>query len=242
VEAEFPPIPVAELGTADLPLRAVSLATSDDYLLVRVLTSSPTRSTGALVPQAQGDWYLSLDEGALLGLARKDAFEAEPMEYDVHADPRSLEIQDQAFVLGLRLWRLAGAGWWRDYQVSGNIHIDGDRLVLEPEAVRELDQSKGAGLVDPLALFAEGLILEAIQDALHIARPAQIEEPIGGAKLVLGVEGASGSGGTLSLRGTASIEEQRSKKNKNRQQKKGRTGAGGKGDGGSTTRGARSSR
>ncbi len=230
IERDFTPIPVAEIGTAEVPIRGMSLATSDDYLLVRVLTSSPLRS-GSLAPHASGDWYLSLDEQAVLGLARRDAFEEGELELEIFADPRSLSVSQQEFSLGLRLWRLAGAGWWRDYQVAGTIAVEGGELSLEPREVAEVDHSRGAALADPLALLAEGMILEAIEEALHIARPAQLTEPIGGAELVLSVDRALGGGGALSLQGSATVKEKGEKKSKqDRKSGSSKKGGGQRGD------------
>jgi hypothetical protein len=214
VEREFPPIPLAELGTDEVPLRAVRLDSGDDYLLVRVLTTSPTRSQASLVPRPGGDWYLSLDEQVLLGLARREAFEAGELELDIHADPRSLAVDQQAFTMGLRLWRLAGAGWWRDYEITGTIDLEDDELRLTPSAVEELEHSRGAGLADPLALLAQGMILEAIAGALEVARPAQLEQPIGGATLSLTVDQAIGAAGALSLQGSSTIQQREQGKEK----------------------------
>ena len=229
IEREFPPIPVAEIGSDTLPVRAVRLASGDDYLRVQVLTTSPLRSDEELAPQAAGDWYLGLDEAVLLGLARREAFEAGELDFEVYADPRSLTIDQQAFTMGLRLWRLAGAGWWRDYQVQGTLSVEDERIELEPDSVTELDHSRGAGLVDPLALLAKGIILEAIEDALQIARPAELSEPIGGARLVLTVDTANAGGGTLSLKGSASVEERKQKSGGQGGKSSGKKNKGGKG-------------
>ncbi len=219
IEQEFPPVPLAEIGDEDLPVRALRLAAEQRYLQIEVLTSSPVRSGTALVPKATGDWYLALDETVLLGLARREAFEAGELDYEVYADPRSLHVDHQAFTMGLRLWRLAGAGWWRDYQVSGTLSLEDGEIGLEPKTVVEQEASRGAAFVDPLALLAQGIILDTIEDALRIARPAELSEPIGGAKLVLTVDSASGGNGALSLKGSATIEE-KSKGGKQKQTKK----------------------
>ncbi len=228
IEREFPPIPVAEIGTDEVPVRAVRLGAQPEYLTIQVLTSSPVRSEAALTPLASGDWYLSLDERVLLGLARREAFETGELDFEVYADPQSLAVDERAFTMGLRLWRLAGAGWWRDYQVSGTLEVEDQQIKLEPSDVVELDHSRGAGLVDPLALLAKGIILDAIEDALQIARPAKLQEPIGGAKLVLTVDRAQGGSGALSLQGSAEIQERKQGK-KDKGQKSGSEGGSGSG-------------
>ncbi len=228
IERQFPAIPVAEIGTDEVPMRALRLQSGDDHLRILVLTDAPSRAAGGVSAQAGGDWYLSIDEQALASIARREAFEAGELDFEVHADPRSLHVDQQAFTMGLRLWRLAGAGWWRDYQVRGNLVVRGDRIELKAEAVEELDHSRGAALVDPLALLAKGFILDAIEEALQIARPAEMSEPIGGARLVLGVEQAHGAGGALTLRGTAEIQEGRRSKTKPRQGRGNGGGSGGK--------------
>jgi hypothetical protein len=227
IERQFPSIPVAEIGADEVPIRALRLQSGDEHLKVQVLTRSPVRAPGGVKPSPGGDWYLSIDERALAGIARREAFEAGELDFEVHADPRSLEVDQQAFTLGLRLWRLAGAGWWRDYQVQGRLSIEGDRIELQAEEVRELEHSRGAALVDPLALLAKGYILDAIEEALQVARPAEISESVGGARLVLGVEQAQGGQGALTLLGTAELQERASKKNK--KQRGGGQGSGRKG-------------
>ena len=67
------------------------------------------------------------------------------------------------------------------------------------------------------------MILGAIEEALHVARPATLEEPIGGARLVLTVDQAEGANGALSLQGSATIEESAKKqKSKGTGKKKGK--------------------
>ncbi len=230
VEADFPPIPLAELGTGDMPVRAVRLESSDGHVLVHALSTSPVQSPGLQLGGGSGDWFVCVDQAALLGLARRASFEAGELEYQVYADPRSLSVQDQEFTMGLRLWRLAGVSWWRDYQVSGTLGLSGQRVELEATEVLEVDHSRGAGLVDPLALLGRGVILSAIEDALHIARPAQLEGRLAGATLLMNIDAAAGQDGALLASGSWSLEERgsgeqrsgsgRSRKGKGRKQKK----------------------
>ncbi|MFH1467694.1 MAG: hypothetical protein ABIO70_25130 [Pseudomonadota bacterium] len=225
VEQDFPAIPIAEVGSQEMPLRALRLGTTPAYLVVDVLTPSPVRSGQALPAPQRADWYLAMDQQVLLGLARKAAFEKGELDYGIYADPSSLALQERSFTLGLRLWRLAGSCWWRDYEVLGDLALDHGHLRLTPSSVHERDHSRGAALLDPLALLARGAILDAIEEALDVARPAEVREPIGGATLVLSVQEATGQGPALVLHGTADLTEKAKKKEKGKKSGgSGRTG------------------
>lgn len=223
VEKDFPAIPIAEVGSEDLALRAIRLGTTPDFLQIDVLTPSPVR-TGLPLPAApEADWYLAMDQQVLLGLTRKAAFEKGELDYGLYADPMAFTLQESSFTLGLRLWRLAGACWWRDYEVAGELAVDDGHLRLTPSSVQQRDHSRGAALADPLAALARGAILGAIEEALDVARPAEVREPIGGATLVLAVEEAGGQGTALLLKGGAELREKAGQRE--RQEKNSRPGA-----------------
>ena len=169
---EAPAIPLGSFGGGGLPIRAARVAWIGDAAELEgatdVVGATPVSPGGA----APAGWAVSLDTQTLLALARRAAFEQGALSHDVAVDPRGLRIGDGgAFTLDLRLWRLTGAGWWRDYTVRGTLAIDGGKLVVRSEDVTETGKSRGAGFADPLALLVEGRILQSIADAFDRAIP-----------------------------------------------------------------------
>jgi hypothetical protein len=169
---EAPAIPLGSFGGSGLPIRAARVGWIGDAAELEgatdVVGAMPVSPGGA----APAGWAVSLDTQTLLALARRAAFAQGALSHDVAVDPRALRIEDGgAFTLDLRLWRLTGAGWWRDYTVRGTLAIDGGKLVVRSNEVIETGKSRGAGFADPLALLVEGRILESIADAFDRAIP-----------------------------------------------------------------------
>jgi hypothetical protein len=198
---EAPAIPVGSFGGGGLPIRAARVAWNGDAVELEgatdVVGATPVPAGGA-VPAG---WAVSLDAQTLLALARRAAFEQGALSHDVAVDPRALEIGDGgAFTLDLRLWRLTGAGWWRDYTVRGTLAIDGGKLVVRSDDVTERGKSRGAGFADPLALLVEGRILQSIADAFDRAIPLRAGS-IGG--ITPRASAISVDGTRVTLEGTA---------------------------------------
>ncbi len=177
---EAPAIPLGTFGGGGLPIRAARVAWIGDAAELEgatdVVGAVPVAAGGA-VPNG---WAVSLDTETLLALARRAAFERGALSHDVAVEPKALRIEDGGgFSLDLRLWRLAGAGWWRDYTVRGTLAIDDGKLVVRSEDVVENGKSRGAGLADPLALLVEGRILQALGDAFDRAIPLRTGKALG---------------------------------------------------------------
>jgi hypothetical protein len=169
---ESPAIPIGTFGGGSLPLRAARVAWFGEAAEIEGATelagAVPVVGGGA-VPAG---WAVSLDAGTILALARRAAFERGALAHDVAVEPRALTFQDGGgFSLDLRLWRLAGAGWWRDYTVRGTLEIADGKLVVRSEDVVETGKSRGAGIADPLVLLVEGRILQSLSDAFDRAIP-----------------------------------------------------------------------
>jgi hypothetical protein len=170
--AEAPTIPLGTFGGGGLPIRALRVSWIGEALELEgatdVVGAVPVASAGA-VPEG---WSVSLDGGTVLALARRAAFERGALSHEVAVEPRALEVRDGGgFSLDLRLWKLAGAGWWRGYTVRGSLGLDGSKLVVRSDDVVETGRSRGAGIADPLALLVEGRILQALGDAFDRAVP-----------------------------------------------------------------------
>lgn len=205
VDKNMPAIALADLGGADLPVRDLRLRTTADEIVLEALTDVPgARPVADGTPPERG-MIVALSETALTGLARRAAFEQGVLAMDVAADPRSLDVADDRFTLGLRLWRLVGRGWWRDYEVTGTLGIDDGRLKLRPTGTREVAASPGAVLVDPLAALAQSQVLDAITDAVTQSLDASRSQAVGDVRLRAVARAVRGADDTLFVEGTVKV-------------------------------------
>jgi hypothetical protein len=149
---------------------------------------------------------VSVSETALLGLARRAAFERGELTMQVYADPRALVVDGQRFALTLRLWRLVGRGWWRDYSVSGTLAIEGGKLRMKADDVAEIAQSPGAGIVDPLAALFEGQVLSAIEESVQQSLPAAHAQRVGDVRFRAAARSVSGKDGTLTVEAALDVK------------------------------------
>jgi hypothetical protein len=94
----------------------------------------------------------------------------------VMGEPTKLELNTDGFLIGLRLWKTTGRGWWRDYEVGGEWRLEEGELVMKPGKVKDMGHSRGAALADPLIALAEGVIQKAIGGALNTAVPTSSGE------------------------------------------------------------------
>lgn len=196
------PVSLGRFGGADLPLRAARLATPRGLLELQLLSDVAEGEPVSAGLGLEDDLELRISTPTALALARRAAFERGAVAYDVAAIPTSLRVEEQRFLLGLRLWKLAGIGWWRDYEVEGSFGLVGGELRLAADKATEGAASKGAGLADPLALLAEGRILEAIPDALRGALPAAARLSVGEQTWQARLRSARGERGVLVLSGS----------------------------------------
>lgn len=194
------PLRLTEVDTSRLPVRALRLATGAEGAAVEVLTDVPGSAAvrGWTWPEDGG--ALMVSETALTGLARRAAFAAGAQRLEVAVDPRALRVLGTGFDLDLRVYRLVGRGWWRDYAVRGDVKVEKAKLRLVAREANEVGQSRGAGLVDPLAALFEGRILEAVVDQLDAAIPGQQAAAAGPVKVVGRVRTVDGREGQLYAR------------------------------------------
>jgi hypothetical protein len=217
---QAPPLEFGRIGGEALPLRALRVREADGALEIQALGDV---SGGKPVPAAAGplgaDWDLRMHPDTALALMRRTAFEAGPGELDVAIDPRALSVDGDTFKLGLRLWRLKGAGWWRDYTVDGTLGAKNGKLKLRGRDATEGEKSRGAGLADPLALLAEGRILDAVGSGVNQSLPAKRELAMKGVSLSAVADQARGDDGVLLVSGVlrvgkAAVEKKGPKKPK----------------------------
>ncbi len=201
LSTRIPKIRIVELDTSLLPLRDLRLRSEDGAVRIEALSDVPgSRPLGAVEAPAAGV-RLAISETALVGLARRAAFQKGELTMDVYADPLEMNVEGSAFTLDLRIWRLVGRGWWRDYRIFGELSAKGGAIHLAPTRVEELGKSAGAGLVDPLAALFEGKILEAITQSVAQTLPATRAQDLGVVQLRAETTGVSGADGTLVVDG-----------------------------------------
>lgn len=201
-----PPFDLGEFGGEGVPLRALRLATVGGTLAVEAVTDVGGGGplTGKPGKLEQG-WELSISQATALALMRREAFDTGVIAFDVAADPRSLELEGTVFTMGLRLWRLTSHGWWRDYTVTGQIEVLPETVRLVPKVVKEGDKSRGAGVADPLALLAEGKILDVVEDGLRQTLPSGESTGIGDQQLNLKASSVRGISGSMIVGGALTI-------------------------------------
>ena len=197
----IPKIRVVDLDTAALPLRDRRLRSQAGAVRVEALTNVAGAKPVGPVEAPTTGVRLAISESALVGLARRAAFEKGELTLDVHADPLEMNVEGSEFTLDLRLWRLVGRGWWRDYRIYGDLQVQSGKLKLVAKRVEELGKSPGAGLVDPLAALFEGRILEEITDAVSQSLPATQRQDLGVVQLRAETTTVSGRDGTLVVDG-----------------------------------------
>lgn len=202
------PIQLTRLDTSSIPIRDLRLSTSAAGLQIDLLTNLPESHPLPPLPAATGDVELAISEGSLLGLARRAAFTTGTLSMDIAADPRVLMVNGDQFTLGLRLWRLVGRGWWRDYTVSGKLVIEDGNLRLKPQNVDEGAKSRGAGLVDPLAALFEGTILSTVEKGMRQSLPGSHHQNLGdGVQVNSVLSQVEGKDGALIVRGKISVSQ-----------------------------------
>ncbi len=205
------PTTITELKQADLPVRALRVAPEGSGgARVDVLTGAvEPGAVGLGLPKIHDGWQLDVAAQSLVWLARAESFRAGPQTpLEVVAVPEALTLKRDAFTLDLRLWRTASPGWWRDYRATGSLAIRDGQAVLEPEQAEQLGASPGAGLADPLALLAEGLIVDTIEAAMRQRLPASGSATVEGWRAGVEATGVSGSadGEAIQIRGALALQ------------------------------------
>jgi len=205
------PVRVATLDTSALPIRDLRLSTTSDQLVIELLTDVPGAVPLRALPTPAQGVEMVMSESVITGLARRAAFEAGTLQMDVAVDPRKLSVDGDAFVLDLRLWRLVGRGWYRDYRVNGELGVElrpngTPRLRLEAKTADETDASPGALLVDPIAALFQAKILDAIVNAMDRSLPAQTKQRVAGVSLAAKMTAARGISDALHVYGTLDVE------------------------------------
>ena len=201
VGESLPPIPLVDLSATGLPIRDLRLDTADNTARIEVLTNVPGARPATVGIPGNDMILLGISETALAGLLRRNAFAQGPVYMDTAIDPQAIHVEGNNFQLNLRLWRLVGSGWWRDYDILGTLAVSDNKIALAPTIVQETGQSAGAEWVDPLAALFETQILAGIADSLQRSLPAATRQDVAGVGLRAIAKTVRGENNTLVIEG-----------------------------------------
>lgn len=203
------PIEIARFPDEGLPLRAARARAGQDGGVTLELLSEAPRVDLSGNPTLSGDetWALAISHEALLHLARAEAFRAGPVAMDVVPEPTGLRIEDGSFVMDLRLWRLKGRGWWRDVRIRGTWTRTALGFDLQAVEAEQIARSKGAGTVDPLAMLAEGRILQAVERGLTTTLPGGETGTLAGLPVKIDIAHIGGGRRRVTAAGRATVGE-----------------------------------
>lgn len=196
------PIVLGTIGGEAVPLRAARVRGAGKGIAIDLLTRSSTpQPLQGGPPTGVLGWELRVSTDSLLDVARRESFVRGPVAHDVVVDPRSLAFEDGDLVLGMRLWRTKGRGWWRDYIVHVALDLSETDVSLKATSVEEAGHSPGAAWVDPLAALVEGRILEGIERAIRANAPAGWSGQAGDVKIAAVVREVGGGEGFVRVSG-----------------------------------------
>jgi len=204
--ADVPPQEITTLGGDDLPVRAVRVVPRDRALQIHILTAVAKGRPVPVVDATPDGWRLDVSPETLAGMAAAEAYAMGPLQRDVVPVPTSLALDGDRFTLGLRLWRLSGRGWWRDNEVTGKVAVDGNQFSFQPEDARKLRSSAGAAFADPLAALGQGVILQAIEQALETTLPATHRDDTEGLRTRVATKSLTGARGVVTAEGRLIIK------------------------------------
>ncbi len=203
---DTPPLRLGTIGGDKLPFRKLRIAGDGGALELQGLTDVAGAKPVPAARQAPSDdWELRMHPDTALALMRRTAFQAGPGEMDVAIDPRALAVEGDRFTLGLRIWRLQGRGWWRDYTVTGGVGVKNGKIRLKGEEAAEAGKSPGAGWADPLALLVEKRILESVTDGVDQSVPARRKVAMDAVTLDAKAGSARGEDGDLVVTGALTV-------------------------------------
>ena len=214
------PVKIMDLNLKDLPILDMNIIATSNSANIELFSSyKKIRSLPPNPKPPMSQWEVQLSSDFLSRLIRIESFSLQSV-HGITIDPQNIRFYKQGFNLDLRLWKLEGWGnWWRDYDVEAEISIeDGSLSIKEPKAT-DKDKSQGAGMVDPIAFFAEGMIREQITKNLQYTLPNSKKATIKDTTYHAEVEGLEGKKHWLHFYGI--IQEDDTPKKKSKKRKRG---------------------
>lgn len=200
------PITLARLGRLDVPLQAVRLSVVDNIVEIDARTTSPSSAIVDPAPDPGAGWTARMPVDSVVAAARLAAFQQGSPGLGIWAEPRDLDVEDDSLIVDLRIWRVAGLGWWRDYHIDTAMSLDNGRLSLSPREVSEIAHSQGAGFADPIAALLRGKILDVMASAVNTSVPSSRTQDIGGTRTTWALDALTREGDDLVLGGSARFE------------------------------------
>ncbi|MFK7926881.1 MAG: hypothetical protein AB8H79_01740 [Myxococcota bacterium] len=196
------PIEVARLQASGMPLLAIRPAAVRNGVRVDMRTAAAT-PTALVEPtdKVKNGYAIVIQEDTLLDLARKTSMEQGVVTWDIVPEPTLLDIGRDGFTMRLRLWRITGSGWWRDYEVKGAMTRDGNTVHFSPEATKELGASPGAAMADPLSELGRSEIIRNLELSMTGSIGTTFVQELGNQQASLSVDRVYGSGQAVFIQG-----------------------------------------
>ncbi|HMV65208.1 MAG TPA: hypothetical protein PKA64_00060 [Myxococcota bacterium] len=206
ITQDLAPITLARLGRLDLPIQALRVSVVDAIVELEARTTSPDPRPVEPAPDPGDGWAARMASASVVSTARLASFQQGSLGLGVWAEPRDIDVDDDRLVVDLRVWRVAGMGWWRDYHIDTQMSLEGGRLTLEPREVTEAAHSQGAGLADPIAALLRGRILEVMASAVNTSVPSSRTQDIGGTRSTWSIDTLEREIDDLVITGSAQFE------------------------------------
>jgi hypothetical protein len=182
--SQMPPFVLGEVGGANLPIRAARLGTDGRALELELVTAiADAVPVDAAQERLAEDWELRLHPDTLTAMLRYAGHKKGGGKFGIVDVPTALQVDGDNFTLDIRLWRLVGSGWWRDFQITGSAQIEGDDLKLIPEHSQSVAKSRNAGWVDPIFALAQQKTLQGVANGVRLTLPASTDAALGGVKM-----------------------------------------------------------
>ena len=219
--ASTKPVKIMDLNLKELPLLDMNIVATRNSANIDLLSSySKIRSLPPNSKPPMSQWEVQLSSDFLSRLIRIESFSLKAV-HGITIDPQNISFYKQTFNLDLRLWKLEGWGnWWRDYDVKGDITIEDGSLSIKDPKATDKGKSDGAGMVDPIAFFAEGMIREQITKNIQYTLPNSKKATIKDTTYQAEVEGLEGKKHWLHFYGQIQEDDTPKKKSKKRSKKK----------------------
>jgi hypothetical protein len=132
------------------------------------------------VPAVKNGFMVALPEKTVRALARAMVLKKGPTE-GLLLETRKVALDDDAYRLRIRAWRVDQDGVHRDFDVSGPFSKTRDAKLKA--VVRSVEKVKDQALPpDVVGMLTRTQLLEQISESLNMVVPAQREDQVGDAK------------------------------------------------------------